>query len=176
MGKDKEKVKGESQINILNNSFRNRWFMQVGVIPTSTISLYIPFHSSFDLNSNSFLTNIHTSLTIKSYGLQNRKCRNSQVLFLTSMHNHTHHICKGVHNSYNSYLTLTWICVSDIHIFCYYRNKCAACFRQFNKLEHLVEHMRISYHSVHEPTCGICRKHCRSFESLREHLIGNNLS
>ncbi|XP_068476768.1 uncharacterized protein [Phaseolus vulgaris] len=88
------------------------------------------------------------------------------------MHNHTHHICKGVHNSYNSYLTLTWICVSDIHIFCYYRNKCAACFRQFNKLEHLVEHMRISYHSVHEPTCGICRKHCRSFESLREHLIG----
>ncbi|KAI5445414.1 hypothetical protein KIW84_013594 [Lathyrus oleraceus] len=32
--------------------------------------------------------------------------------------------------------------------------------------------MKISYHSVHEPTCGICRKHCRSFESLREHLIG----
>ncbi|PON52523.1 Exonuclease/helicase-like [Parasponia andersonii] len=52
------------------------------------------------------------------------------------------------------------------------RNRCAACFRQFNKLEHLVEHMRVSYHSVHEPTCGICRKHCRSFESLREHLIG----
>ncbi|CAK9162807.1 unnamed protein product [Ilex paraguariensis] len=39
-------------------------------------------------------------------------------------------------------------------------------------MEHLVEHMRISYHSVHEPMCGICRKHCRSFESLREHLIG----
>ncbi|CAI9111048.1 OLC1v1011182C1 [Oldenlandia corymbosa var. corymbosa] len=39
-------------------------------------------------------------------------------------------------------------------------------------MEHLVEHMRISYHSVHEPTCGICKKHCRSFESLREHLIG----
>ncbi|KAL1352846.1 hypothetical protein HN51_016825 [Arachis hypogaea] len=53
-----------------------------------------------------------------------------------------------------------------------HRNKCAACFRQFNKLEHLVEHMRISYHSGHEPTCAICRKHCRSFESLREHLIG----
>lgn len=35
--------------------------------------------------------------------------------------------------------------------------------------------MRISYHSVHEPVCGICRKHCRSFESLREHLIGNLL-
>ncbi|KAH7532510.1 hypothetical protein FEM48_Zijuj04G0027900 [Ziziphus jujuba var. spinosa] len=52
------------------------------------------------------------------------------------------------------------------------KNKCAACFRQFNRLEHLVEHMRISYHSVHEPTCGICKKHCRSFESLREHLIG----
>nr|KAJ0223217.1 hypothetical protein LSAT_V11C200083650 [Lactuca sativa] len=52
------------------------------------------------------------------------------------------------------------------------RNKCAACYRQFNRLEHLVEHMRISYHSVHEPMCGICGKHCRSFESLREHLIG----
>ncbi|XP_062153434.1 RNA exonuclease 4-like [Alnus glutinosa] len=52
------------------------------------------------------------------------------------------------------------------------RNKCAACFRQFNKMEHLVEHMRISYHSVHEPICGICKKHCRSFESLREHVIG----
>ncbi|XP_020698876.1 RNA exonuclease 4 [Dendrobium catenatum] len=52
------------------------------------------------------------------------------------------------------------------------RNKCAACFRQYNKKEHLVEHMRISFHSPHEPTCGICLKHCRSFESLREHLIG----
>ncbi|KAM4132688.1 hypothetical protein ACJW30_01G270400 [Castanea mollissima] len=52
------------------------------------------------------------------------------------------------------------------------RNKCAACFKQFVKMEHLVEHMRTSYHSVHEPTCRICKKHCRSFESLREHLIG----
>ncbi|XP_045805257.1 uncharacterized protein LOC123898363 isoform X2 [Trifolium pratense] len=52
------------------------------------------------------------------------------------------------------------------------RNKCAACYRQFNKVEHLVDHMKISYHSAHEPTCGVCRKHCRSFESLREHLIG----
>ncbi|XP_076943526.1 RNA exonuclease 4-like [Bidens hawaiensis] len=52
------------------------------------------------------------------------------------------------------------------------RNKCAACYRQFNKKEHLVEHMRISYHSVHEPICGICGKCCRSFESLRDHLIG----
>ncbi|KAL1538574.1 hypothetical protein AAHA92_27302 [Salvia divinorum] len=52
------------------------------------------------------------------------------------------------------------------------RNKCAGCYRQFNKMEHLVEHMRISYHSNHEPLCGICHKHCRSFESLREHLIG----
>ncbi|KAJ4729215.1 RNA exonuclease 4-like [Melia azedarach] len=32
--------------------------------------------------------------------------------------------------------------------------------------------MRTSFHSVHEPMCGICNKHCRSFESLREHLIG----
>ncbi|VVB09363.1 unnamed protein product [Arabis nemorensis] len=52
------------------------------------------------------------------------------------------------------------------------RNKCEGCYRQFNKKEHLVEHMRISYHSVHEPTCGVCNKHCRSFDSLREHLIG----
>ncbi|KAK1302317.1 hypothetical protein QJS10_CPB12g00200 [Acorus calamus] len=52
------------------------------------------------------------------------------------------------------------------------KNKCAACFRQYNKMEHLVEHMRVSYHSVHEPKCGVCDKHCRSFESLREHLIG----
>ncbi|XP_059624716.1 uncharacterized protein LOC132267593 [Cornus florida] len=52
------------------------------------------------------------------------------------------------------------------------RNKCAACYRQFNKMEHLVEHMRNSYHSFHEPMCGICGKRCRSFESLREHLIG----
>ncbi|MQL78524.1 hypothetical protein Taro_010951 [Colocasia esculenta] len=52
------------------------------------------------------------------------------------------------------------------------RNKCAACFRQYNKLEHLVEHMKSSHHSIHEPKCGVCDKHCRSFESLREHLIG----
>ncbi|OVA09841.1 Exonuclease [Macleaya cordata] len=52
------------------------------------------------------------------------------------------------------------------------RNKCAACFRQFNKKEHLVDHMRTSFHSIHEPMCDVCGKHCRSFESLREHLIG----
>ncbi|KAI3965575.1 hypothetical protein MKX01_010532 [Papaver californicum] len=52
------------------------------------------------------------------------------------------------------------------------RNKCAACYRQFTKKEHLVEHMKISFHSAHEPMCGVCGKHCRSFESLREHLIG----
>ncbi|XP_072964689.1 RNA exonuclease 4-like [Typha angustifolia] len=52
------------------------------------------------------------------------------------------------------------------------RNKCAACFRQYNKVEHLIEHMRVSFHSVHEPKCGVCQKHCRSYESLREHLIG----
>ncbi|KAK9117133.1 hypothetical protein Sjap_016080 [Stephania japonica] len=54
----------------------------------------------------------------------------------------------------------------------YKLNKCAACFKQFNRMEHLVDHMRTSFHSVHEPMCGICQKHCRSFESLREHLIG----
>ncbi|RLN08500.1 RNA exonuclease 4-like [Panicum miliaceum] len=52
------------------------------------------------------------------------------------------------------------------------RNKCAACYRQYNRMEHLVEHMKVNYHSVHEPRCGVCSKHCRSFESLREHLIG----
>ncbi|XP_042414684.1 RNA exonuclease 4-like [Zingiber officinale] len=52
------------------------------------------------------------------------------------------------------------------------RNKCAACFKQYNKIEHLVEHMRSSFHSVHEPKCGVCQKHCRFFESLREHVIG----
>ncbi|CAD6239253.1 unnamed protein product [Miscanthus lutarioriparius] len=45
------------------------------------------------------------------------------------------------------------------------RHKCAACFRQFNKMEHLVEHMRAARHSSHEPRCDICRKHCRSFEA-----------
>ncbi|KAF7818290.1 RNA exonuclease 4 [Senna tora] len=32
--------------------------------------------------------------------------------------------------------------------------------------------MKISYHSVHQPKCGVCQKHCKSFESLREHLTG----
>jgi DNA polymerase III epsilon subunit-like protein len=37
-------------------------------------------------------------------------------------------------------------------------------------MEHLVEHMRAARHSPHEPRCDICRKHCRSFEALRDHL------
>lgn len=52
------------------------------------------------------------------------------------------------------------------------RHKCSACFKQYNKKEHLVEHMKVSYHSVHQPRCGVCLKHCKSFESLREHVIG----
>ncbi|KAL0540816.1 hypothetical protein IC582_020831 [Cucumis melo] len=52
------------------------------------------------------------------------------------------------------------------------RHKCEGCFKQFNKIEHLVEHMRISFHSVHEPICSFCHKHFRYFDSLREHLIG----
>ncbi|KAI4320469.1 hypothetical protein MLD38_033945 [Melastoma candidum] len=32
--------------------------------------------------------------------------------------------------------------------------------------------MRVSYHSGHEPICGVCNRHCRYFDSLREHLIG----
>lgn len=35
--------------------------------------------------------------------------------------------------------------------------------------------MKVSYHSAHEPRCGVCQKHCRSFESLREHLTGELL-
>ncbi|XBH87461.1 hypothetical protein VPH35_074915 [Triticum aestivum] len=50
------------------------------------------------------------------------------------------------------------------------RNKCAACYRQFNRMEHLVEHMRASHHSPHEPRCGVCGKHCRSLDALRDHL------
>ncbi|XP_054825147.1 uncharacterized protein LOC129322787 [Prosopis cineraria] len=52
------------------------------------------------------------------------------------------------------------------------RHKCSACYRQYKKKEHLIEHMKISYHSVHQPKCGVCQKHCKSFESLREHLTG----
>lgn len=30
--------------------------------------------------------------------------------------------------------------------------------------------MRYSCHSVHEPECPICEKHCMTLESVREHL------
>lgn len=52
------------------------------------------------------------------------------------------------------------------------RHKCFACYKQFKKKEHLVEHMKISYHTPHQPKCGVCQKHCKSFESLRNHLTG----
>ncbi|XP_062086223.1 RNA exonuclease 4-like isoform X2 [Humulus lupulus] len=52
------------------------------------------------------------------------------------------------------------------------RHKCSACYKQYKKKEHLVEHMKCSFHSVHQPRCGVCKKHCKSFESLREHLTG----
>ncbi|MED6107208.1 hypothetical protein PIB30_012047 [Stylosanthes scabra] len=52
------------------------------------------------------------------------------------------------------------------------RHKCSACYKQYKKKEHLIEHMKISYHSSHQPRCGVCQKHCKSFESLREHLTG----
>ena len=32
--------------------------------------------------------------------------------------------------------------------------------------------MKISYHSPHQPKCGVCQKHCKSYESLRNHLTG----
>ncbi|VYS55887.1 unnamed protein product [Arabidopsis thaliana] len=50
------------------------------------------------------------------------------------------------------------------------RHRCVACYKMFNRREHLVEHMKISYHSLHQPRCGVCLKHCKSFESVREHL------
>jgi DNA polymerase III epsilon subunit-like protein len=52
------------------------------------------------------------------------------------------------------------------------RHKCAACFRQFNRMEH----MRTARHSSHEPRCTVCYKHCRSFEALRDHLGAGGLS
>ncbi|XP_057800795.1 uncharacterized protein LOC131016183 isoform X2 [Salvia miltiorrhiza] len=52
------------------------------------------------------------------------------------------------------------------------RHRCAACFKQYKKKEHLIEHMKISYHSTHQPKCDICQKHCKSFESLKEHTTG----
>ncbi|XP_021280597.1 RNA exonuclease 4 isoform X4 [Herrania umbratica] len=53
------------------------------------------------------------------------------------------------------------------------RHKCPACYKQFKRKLHLIEHMKISYHSVHQPRCGVCQKHCKSFESVREHISGN---
>ncbi|KAG5587031.1 hypothetical protein H5410_047465 [Solanum commersonii] len=32
--------------------------------------------------------------------------------------------------------------------------------------------MQTSHHSVHDPICDMCNKHCKSFESLREHIAG----
>lgn len=58
---------------------------------------------------------------------------------------------------------------------CAYRHKCPACYKQYKKKEHLIQHMKVAYHSVHDPRCGVCKKHCKSFESLREHLTGEML-
>ncbi|GKU86650.1 hypothetical protein SLEP1_g1147 [Rubroshorea leprosula] len=52
------------------------------------------------------------------------------------------------------------------------RHKCSGCYKQFKRKEHLIEHMKISYHSFHQPRCLVCQKHCQSFESVREHLRG----
>ncbi|KAI5316015.1 hypothetical protein L3X38_045191 [Prunus dulcis] len=52
------------------------------------------------------------------------------------------------------------------------RYKCAACYKQYKKKEHLVEHINVSFHSVHQPRCGVCKKHFKSFESQREHVTG----
>jgi len=46
------------------------------------------------------------------------------------------------------------------------RHKCSACYKQVEKKEHLIEHLKISNHSVHQPACKVCQKHCKFF-SLR---------
>ncbi|KFK37560.1 hypothetical protein AALP_AA4G272800 [Arabis alpina] len=51
-----------------------------------------------------------------------------------------------------------------------HRHSCVACFKMFNRREHLVEHMKIASHSLHQPRCPVCLKHSKSFESVREHL------
>ncbi|PHT38299.1 hypothetical protein CQW23_21872 [Capsicum baccatum] len=51
-------------------------------------------------------------------------------------------------------------------------HKCSACYKQYKKKDHLLAHMKTSCHSVHDPKCGVCNKHCKSFESLREHIAG----
>lgn len=55
------------------------------------------------------------------------------------------------------------------------RHKCSACYKQYKKKEHLIEHMKISCHSAHDPKCPLCKKHCKSLESVREHLTGIRL-
>ncbi|XP_019448210.1 PREDICTED: RNA exonuclease 4-like [Lupinus angustifolius] len=56
------------------------------------------------------------------------------------------------------------------------RHKCCACYKQYKKKEHLIEHMKISYHSIHQPRCPICLKHCKFLESIREHILGPSCS
>ncbi|XP_062001348.1 uncharacterized protein LOC133718509 isoform X2 [Rosa rugosa] len=51
-------------------------------------------------------------------------------------------------------------------------HKCPACYKQYKKKEHLIEHKKVAFHSAHDPICGVCRKPCKSFESLRGHLTG----
>lgn len=55
------------------------------------------------------------------------------------------------------------------------RHRCSACYKQYKKKDHLLAHMKTSCHSVHDPKCGVCNKHCKSFESLREHIGGQLL-
>ncbi|KAG0610649.1 hypothetical protein M758_7G081400 [Ceratodon purpureus] len=52
------------------------------------------------------------------------------------------------------------------------RIRCPACFRQFPSDEKLVRHLEKAGHTMHEPQCGACHKHCFCFESLREHILG----
>ncbi|KMZ62742.1 hypothetical protein ZOSMA_44G01450 [Zostera marina] len=62
---------------------------------------------------------------------------------------------------------------SDLSKLTSVRHKCPACFKQYKRKEHLVEHVKHSNHSIHQPKCPVCKKHCKSLESLREHAIGS---
>ncbi|CAH2053306.1 unnamed protein product, partial [Thlaspi arvense] len=49
--------------------------------------------------------------------------------------------------------------------------KCPACFKRYiSSTGEFFYHLKFWHHSVHQPRCGVCLKHCRSFESVREHL------
>ena len=152
----------------------NRPCLQLGV---SSLVYKVSSHHTFNLNflqsSNSFRV-----LRTMDSRIERAETHRFSLILVVSYENHTH-TCMHLNQKnikWNEVFIYQRMNIKSNIAFIYHnRNKCAACFKQFNKMEHLVEHMRISFHSAHEPTCRICKKHCRSFESLREHLLGNIL-